>query len=110
MVVGGAVIWVQAVLVANIDKAVKTGELITDGAYAWVRNPIYTAIAMMLSGAGMLTCNAWFLLLPPMYWLNITAWVCATEERWLAERFGDAYSDYCARVNRCIPRPPRQNR
>ncbi len=110
LAVGGAAIWVQAVLVADIDRAVKQGELVTNGIYAWVRNPIYTAIAMMLSGAGLLTGNAWFLLLPPVFWLDVTVWVRASEEKWLSARFGEAYADYCARVNRCIPCPPRTPR
>ncbi len=108
LALGGIAIWIQAVLVTRIDHAVKQGELITGGIYAWVRNPVYTAMAMLLSGAGLLTGNAWFLLLPPVFWLDVTVWVKATEERWLSARFGSAYVDYCARVNRCIPRPPRR--
>ena len=32
-----------------------------------------------------------------------------TEEKWLANLYGQEYIDYCKRVNRCIPWLPRKH-
>lgn len=96
-------IWIQAVLVTRIDRAILDNQLVTTGVYSWVRNPIYTAIAMALTGAALLLANLWLLVLPPLFWLDITVLMKNTEEKWLTARYGQAYLDYCKRVNRCIP-------
>lgn len=62
--------------------------------------PIYVAVILALSGLG--------LGLPAVYWLFLTVLMKHTEERWLLERFGREYEDYCRRVNRCIPWFPRE--
>ena len=41
-------------------------------------------------------------------WLLAHIFVVAVEERSLRRRFGSAYDDYCARVSRWLPRPPRR--
>lgn len=99
----GVWIWVQAVLVTRINRAILENQLVTTGVYSWVRNPIYTAIAMVLTGAALLFGNLWLLFLPLIFWLDITVLMKATEEKWLADHYGKAYLDYCKRVNRCIP-------
>ncbi len=104
----GVWIWVQAVLVTKIDQAVVRNCLVTTGIYAWVRNPIYSAIAIALTGIALLAANFWLLLLPPIFWLDITVLMKLTEEKWLTEQYGQAYLDYCKRVNRCIPWFPKK--
>lgn len=99
----GVFIWIQAVIVSKIDSAILENHLVTSGIYLWVRNPIYSAIAMALTGAALLFGNIWFLVLPFLYWLDITFLMKATEEKWLAQCYGQAYLDYCKQVNRCIP-------
>lgn len=101
-------IWIQAVLVTKIDRAIMDNQLVTTGVYSWVRNPIYTAIAMALTGVAMMFANFWLLLLPPIFWLDITAFMKITEEKWLTEHYGQEYLDYCKRVNRCIPWIPKK--
>lgn len=108
LIVLGFWIWIQAVLVSKIDRAILHDQLVTSGIYLWVRNPIYSAIAIALTGIALLFANAWLLLLPPLYWLDITVLMKATEEKWLTERYGQAYLDYCKRVNRCIPWFPKK--
>ncbi len=100
-------IWIQAVLVIKIDRAILDNQLVTSGVYSWVRNPIYTAIAMALTGASLLFGNLWLLFLPLIFWLDITVLMKATEEKWLTARYGQAYLDYCKKVNRCIPWIPK---
>lgn len=104
----GVWIWMQAVLVSKIDQAILENRLVKTGVYLWVRNPIYSAIAMALTGIAFLFANVWLLLLPLFYWMDITVLMKATEEKWLTERYGQAYLDYCKRVNRCIPWFPKR--
>lgn len=101
-------IWIQAVIVQKIDQEIKKNHLVTTGIYAWVRNPIYSAIAISLTGIGMLFANLWLLLLPCIYWIEITVLMKETEEKWLKEHYGQSYLDYCKQVNRCIPWIPKK--
>lgn len=107
LILAGIWMWHSAVFRARLDDHIKSNTLVTTGIYAWVRNPIYAALLMACTGALLAADNLWLLILPPAYWLFLTVLMKCTEERWLAARYGEAYADYCRRVNRCIPRPPR---
>lgn len=108
LILAGVWLWYCAVFRAKVDDHIKNNTLATDGAYAWVRNPIYSAILMACLGALLLASNLWLLILPPLYWLFLTVLLKHTEEKWLLALHGKKYADYCRRVNRCIPRPPRR--
>lgn len=101
-------IWIQAVWIQKIDQEILKNHLVTTGIYAWVRNPIYSAIALALTGLGMLFANLWLLFLPFIFWIDITILMKLTEEKWLEERYGQLYLNYCKQVNRCIPWIPKQ--
>ena len=101
--VGGIVLWCAAVFGSRIDTKIKSNQLVTDGVYALVRNPIYSAFLFICTGA-LLFCQNWYLLmLPPLFWLYLTIFMKLTEEQWLSKRFGNEYAAYCKRVNRFIP-------
>ena len=104
----GVFIWVRAVIIDRVGDSILKNELVTTDVYAWVRNPIYSAIAMALTGIALLFCNLWLLILPVLFWLDITVLMKCTEEKWLRELYGQAYEDYCRRVNRCIPWFPKK--
>ena len=86
-----------------ISTSIQTSELKTTGIYARTRNPIY--FSWWLSGIGItLTMhNLWLLILIPIQWVLLTVVIRITDEKWLYELHGEAYKDYCARVNRWIP-------
>lgn len=107
LIAAGALLWYGAVFRARVDEHIRGGTLVTTGVYAWVRNPIYAAFLLACTGALLWAGDLWLLLLPPVYWLLLTALLKATEEKWLLERFGAEYAGYCRRVNRCIPWFPR---
>lgn len=104
---GAGVLWFHAVFTTNIVRHIRQNELVTSGAYAWVRNPIYSAIMLAMWGLLLWSGNLLLLVLCPIYPLLMTILVKATEEKWLAQRHGKAYLDYCKRVNRCFPWPPK---
>ena len=76
-------------------------KLIVDGVFAFSRNPIYVAFAMVLIGE--------FLIFPN--WISLIYLVAATwlvhrqvlrEEEYLKGHYGRAYEQYCQRVRRYL--------
>ena len=103
LIVYAASLWVRAVIVAKLDDNIKENRLVTGGVYAYVRNPIYSAIMFAGTGALCIAGNLLFLPLFFVFWAVMTVMMKKTEEKWLLDRFGKQYSDYCKRVNRAIP-------
>ncbi len=103
LVVYGVSLWIRAVIVAKLDDGIKENRLVTGGVYAHVRNPIYSAIMFACTGALCIAGNLLFLPLFFVFWALMTVMMKKTEEKWLLDRFGKQYSDYCKRVNRAIP-------
>lgn len=100
----GFIVWQFCALGKNcIDKYIKKGELYTGGIYSIVRNPAYSGIALMCTGALMIAHNLWLLLLPIFFYIFLTVLMIFTEEKWLLNKFGSKYIEYCKSVNRCIP-------
>lgn len=108
LLVLGALFWWSAVFQARVDDHIKNNTLATEGVYAWVRNPIYSAFLMACTGALLLADNLWLLVLPVPFWAFLTALMKCTEEKWLLKLHGQEYLDYCSRVNRCIPWFPKR--
>lgn len=98
-----AFIWIQAAIVSKLDENIKKNHLVTSGVYAWVRNPIYAAFMMLCTGVLLAAGNAWFFVLPFIYWGLLTVLIKHTEEKWLQDMYGDKYMEYCNKVNRCWP-------
>lgn len=78
--------------------------LVTTGAYAFTRNPIYTGLAAATLGLAVLRRRA-----APLVWAAVLAGVLARkvrrEEVALEQRFGDRYRAYAAATPRLVPRP-----
>lgn len=109
LILGGIALWIYAVPISKIDDGIKENRLVTTGAYALVRNPIYSAAMTACTGVILIVGNAWFFFLPFVYWLFMTILMKATEEKWLKDLYGKEYDDYCKRVNRCWPWIPKEN-
>lgn len=105
LIIFGIFLWAGAVFNSNIDSGITENKLVTGGVYSLCRNPIYTAFMFFCTGALFISGNIFFLPLFFIYWIFMTALVKNTEEKWLLELYGKEYSDYCKRVNRCIPFP-----
>ena len=76
-----------------------TDRLVSDGLYAWSRNPQSVGWTLMLLGAGLLGRSASTMALGVVYWTSCLVWV-PLEERALHDRFGKQYDDYRKRVPR----------
>ncbi len=104
----GLIVWFIGALRSDMDASIAENRLKTDGIYAWVRNPMYSGWWLVFAGITLMWHNAWTLLTIPVNWAILSVALKRTEEKWLLELYGQAYSDYLKRVNRCIPWIPRK--
>jgi protein-S-isoprenylcysteine O-methyltransferase Ste14 len=76
-------------------------KLITSGIFAFSRNPIYTAFALVLLGQFLVTPH-WIMLVA----LGAAGWLfhrqVLREEAYLKAHYGEEYAEYCKRVRRYI--------
>lgn len=103
LIISGAVVWFIGALRSGMDESIAKNRLKTDGIYGWTRNPMYSGWWIVMSGITLMWCNIFMLILPVINWGIMTAALINTEEKWLADLYGDEYADYKKRVNRCIP-------
>lgn len=104
----GLIIYILAIKI-KITKAIKENRLLTTGVYSIVRNPIYSAWLLLCTGAllcsGSLLLTLLFFLI---FWLYLTILMKHTEEKWLTKLYGAPYTEYCKKVNRCLPWFPKK--
>lgn len=102
-------LWIQAALRSKLDDCIQENRLVTTGIYAWMRNPIYSAITFALFGILLIYGNLLLLPLLLVDWLFLTVLMKNTEEKWLYIAFGQEYKAYCQKVNRFFPCFPKKN-
>ena len=78
--------------------------LVAEGPYRHVRNPMYVAAVMIVSGAGLWTGAASHFAYALFLALSYHLFVRYHEEPRLRRGFGSDYADYCAGVPRWWPR------
>ena len=85
-------------------KRVYAEDLVTDGVYAHVRNPMYVGNLLIVAGVAI-AANSWATILLGVP-LAIFMYVCivAAEEEYLLGRFGEAFKAYCHDVPRWLPK------
>lgn len=74
--------------------------LVTDGVYAYVRNPMYVGGTFILAGLAILLASDWMLVLTVVFIPVIHFGVVKREERYLAAKFGKPYWQYLEKVPR----------
>jgi len=84
----------------NIRPDKPTTAIIISGLYAHVRNPIYQGAAIALLGLALMLGSDWILLLMVPMLLVLHYGVVLREERYLEQKFGEAYWHYKATVPR----------
>lgn len=85
-------------------RVVEDHQLVTDGPYGIVRNPIYAGMFGMLVASGLAVSYWWALVLGAVvYWWGTRIRIGA-EEKLLRETFGEKFDAYARRVPPLIPR------
>ncbi len=101
LIVLGLYLWIAAG--TQVDKCILKGVLATKGVYGIVRNPIYSGILFVISGA-CFAVQSWILFaaIPVIY--LILRLLLRKEDKILRETFGEKYLQYKNQVNSIIPK------
>ena len=83
--------------------------LVVRGLYRYARNPMYISVLLVLFGESVLFRSWTLCRYALVVWLCFHLFVLLYEEPTLREKFGASYEDFCKRVNRWLPRPPRSS-
>lgn len=86
----------------NPEPWTPTNAIVETGIYGWTRNPMYLGMAIAHLGLALAFDSVAALALLPVAMAIIQTQVIAREERYLREKFGSAYTDYCTRVRRWL--------
>jgi protein-S-isoprenylcysteine O-methyltransferase Ste14 len=80
--------------------------LITNGPFAYVRNPLYVGNMLLYAGIGVMSMALFpWLLIAAITWFYLQYYMIVTkEEEYLDGQFGAAYDHYRRHVGRFIPR------
>ena len=81
-----------------------TAQLVIDGPYRYVRNPMYLAVLTIILGQALLFGSWADLLYAGLVLVAVVAFVRGYEEPTLQTEYGDAYRDYRQNVPGWIPR------
>lgn len=76
--------------------------LITEGPFAYSRNPIYLAMVAILLGLALVLGSLTAFVAPMAFFVVIACGFVRMEETMLEQTFGDAYRSYCDRVRRWL--------
>jgi protein-S-isoprenylcysteine O-methyltransferase Ste14 len=86
----------------GVDESERT-ELVTRGPFALVRNPIYTAMTMVLAGLALMVPSVASLASLVVLVASLEAQTRLVEEPYLVRMHGEAYLRYARRVGRFVP-------
>lgn len=86
----------------GVDPGERT-ELVTDGPFAWVRNPIFSAMIPTALGLAMLVPSPVAIAAALALAVALELQVRVVEEPYLLRAQGDLYADYAARTGRFVP-------
>jgi protein-S-isoprenylcysteine O-methyltransferase Ste14 len=108
LVCSGQLLRAAVIGIAYVPRAGRKGrvhadELVEHGLFAHCRNPLYVGNFLVFLGLfTVLNSPVGWLVGVPAVALTYLA-IVAAEERFLADKFGDRYENYCRRVNRFRP-------
>jgi protein-S-isoprenylcysteine O-methyltransferase Ste14 len=87
-------------------RVIEGHELVTQGPYAVVRNPIYLGMFGLMVSTGLVFTTWWALLIAVIIFLVGNQVRIRAEEKLLRETFGSQFDDYARRVPAFFPRFP----
>ena len=79
-------------------------ELVVQGLYRYVRNPMYLSVSTIVLGEALLARSSALLLYWAVFFAAANAFVLLYEEPTLRRQFGESYERYTRTVGRWLPR------
>jgi len=118
LLVGGAGILLAAWTVAvqyregsgTPSPLMPTRRLLTDGPYAWCRNPMTLGMLLYYTAVALWRGSATMLVLVALFGVAIVLYIKLVEERELEARLGDTFRRYCETTPFIVPRLFRRGR
>ncbi len=86
----------------HIDTSRPTSRIVTSGPFRFSRNPMYLSLVLLGLGLAVLLTSVWLLLGSAVVLILLDRLAIRPEEAYLAEKFGQAYAAYSAKVRRWI--------
>ena len=84
----------------NVEPWKPSVTLVTGGIFAWMRNPMYVGLMLVVAGLGIALASDWTLVLLVPAALILHFGVVTREERYLEKKFGESYRVYMSKVPR----------
>lgn len=84
----------------HVDPFKPTTALATDGPFRFTRNPLYLSLTLLYGGIALFANLPWAILFLPIVLLIMRRGVINREERYLEQKFGEAYLRYKRNVRR----------
>jgi protein-S-isoprenylcysteine O-methyltransferase Ste14 len=84
----------------NVEPWKPALTVVTDGIFAWMRNPMYVGVMLLLAGLAIALASDWLLVLLLPTALILHFGVVKREERYLEQKFGNVYRAYTGKVPR----------
>ena len=94
-----------AVMASNktpFNPAKQTLVVVKNGPFQFSRNPMYLSLVLLMIGFTFFQSSLWYLGATLVLFFLLTHLAIKPEEQYLAEKFGQQYLDYKARVRRWI--------
>ena len=88
----------------GLNKRVYAADLVTEGLFSHVRNPLYVGNLLILAGLFIVHHGVGVYVVGGGNFLLAYIAIVAAEEHYLRGKFGEAYERYCADVPRWLPR------
>lgn len=85
------------------NRRVYADDLVTTGIFSHCRNPLYVGNILILVGLGVASNSLIFMVIATPLFLFFYQAIVRAEENFLRNKFGEAFNDYCSRVNRWVP-------
>ena len=101
LLAAGLALWLTAIVA--VQRAISQRRLVTTGAFAFCRHPVYASWAVVITPAIGLLLDTWLaFVLAVVFGVAVRAAV-ASEERNMETLFGDEYRAYCRRTPAVLP-------
>jgi protein-S-isoprenylcysteine O-methyltransferase Ste14 len=97
----GLILWGTAII--QLLAGFSQGKLVTTGAYAVVRNPIYSSVTFFILPAVALLTLTWVYFVASVFLYAGVMIFIGVEEQQLTKAFGKEYEAYLTRVDRLVP-------
>jgi protein-S-isoprenylcysteine O-methyltransferase Ste14 len=101
LLAAGLYFWVDGVRL--IVTGFKSGNLITEGVYRFVRNPIYSSFIVFIIPSISLLLNNALIILSSIVMMLVFKMNIYKEEQYLKQKFGVAYENYVTKVKQIVP-------